>query len=169
MTKILFLDIDGTIADNSERLIIAHKAGPPKTPEWLKAMGNPDLIYKDIPYPGAPEAVQKAVVAGFAVFYITHRKVPEAAITIKWLADNGFPRPDGITACASFAADKPKIIKTEADRADPESILIFVDNDPHQIAKVIHLSPAVVCITLPHTASGLGSAKHDFWKHVRFW
>lgn len=88
---IIFMDIDGTIADASSRFKIAgtepRKRGEEYT-KWLKNVQSPALLAKDKTVPGMLELTHK--LKGNFV-YLTGRSTIYRDATIQWLKANGFP------------------------------------------------------------------------------
>lgn len=88
--RIIVLDIDETVLDNSDfeaKCILESTVYPKYWDEWCqKASAEP--------LPGAVEFLKYARANGVSIFYVTNRKEYLKDITIKNLADKGFPHAD---------------------------------------------------------------------------
>lgn len=85
---------------------------------------DPDCQQAAIPIAGAVEGTQRLAEYG-RVIYVTYRKPDTEQITRRWLANNGFPSPEG-AYCSEYSYDKIKYAQQEAEE---EEQVIMVDND----------------------------------------
>lgn len=88
----IVLDVDETVLDNSPyevRLIEDGTSYPTLWSEWCNESSAR-------PIPGALEFTKYAAERGVTVFYVTNRKEPVKAGTLKNLVDQGFPMKAGV-------------------------------------------------------------------------
>lgn len=88
----IVLDVDETVLDNSAyevRLIEDGTSYPTLWSEWCNEAAAR-------PLPGALEFTKLAASRGVTVFYVTNRKEPVKAGTLKNLVERGFPMQDGV-------------------------------------------------------------------------
>lgn len=88
--KAIVLDIDETALDNSPyeaQCILGNFGYPERWDEWCNAA-------KAEATPGAIDFLKYAETKGYAIFYITNRKIKFAEVTLKNLKDKGFPMAD---------------------------------------------------------------------------
>lgn len=91
---IYFLDIDGTLADATERF---KQAGPEPAREdrdkylaWLAAVQDEERLYNDTPVV-AMISLAEAMAKTDKVVYLTSREEKYRDVTRRWLDDLGFP------------------------------------------------------------------------------
>jgi len=80
------IDIDQTLADNSERAKIIDKPEP--TEEDWREYDQPDLVAQDVPYPEAQEVFPKLVEQVEHVVFITGRMEDLREVTENWLLEH---------------------------------------------------------------------------------
>jgi hypothetical protein len=87
VSKILyFIDVDGTVADNSHRVRFIE---PKETADWNRFF-EPREIMKDVPIPSAvPHFKDGRFIHGDHLF-LTARIESSSAVTKTWLIENGF-------------------------------------------------------------------------------
>jgi len=98
------VDIDGTIADTSERFNIATEKCPhPEsgrgrlTPCFWDAFMDPELAMRDKPIEGTARAVNK-LAEKYHIVYLSGRRAAMQEVTERWLRVNGYPyTPDRAT------------------------------------------------------------------------
>jgi 5'-nucleotidase (lipoprotein e(P4) family) len=88
--RIIVLDVDETVLDNSPfqaKSVLESTSYPVNWDEWCN-LANAE------PLPGALEFLNYARANGVSIFYVTNRKDYLKEVTIKNLADMGFPHAD---------------------------------------------------------------------------
>lgn len=132
---IVFMDIDGTIADGSRRFL---KAGEePKTrgrkwSKWLRTVQNKKTLSEDPPVAGMKELCE-GLIHSSAFFYLTGRSEIYREVTNKWLEDNKFPsaallmRPKGNRQ--KNGELKEAIISSPLITVLPSTNVIVIDDD----------------------------------------
>lgn len=107
MSSIAFIDIDGVIADCTERLKRAEAAkqaflNDPKTllrPDevaqkqatqlYWDTVFTPSLLDLDTLIPGAPEHIERLEALGYTIIFLTSRPERMEAAIVEWLDDYG--------------------------------------------------------------------------------
>jgi hypothetical protein len=143
---IVFLDIDGTCADATERFA---KAGPEPASRgalytrWLRRVQTPALLLKDTPVDGmASLAYAIHEWTPWGLVYLTGRSEVYREVTRKWLEDNGFPpcellmRPKRNSQSNGIL--KEQLIKTHLKGEYLGPIIVMDDDYNGDIEKVCH-------------------------------
>ena len=130
----VILDIDGTLSDASHR---AHHLN--SNPKNWEAFLAPDTVSKDIPIPGAVEAVRKMVALNYHLTFLTGRNESLRDVTSTWLlnhfdfATNDFNllmRPvSNMLKAAEYKAQQMQVLLAEF-KAGGANDFVFIDDDP---------------------------------------
>ncbi|WP_417816242.1 5'-nucleotidase, lipoprotein e(P4) family [Thalassospira alkalitolerans] len=124
----IILDVDETVLDNSAYqswVVTANTSYSSKT--WAAFVN--DAI--STPTPGALELTKAAAAKGVEVFYVSNRKAPEEAATIKNLQEYGFPYADADHVMLRGEKEEwgsAKATRRSAVAADYRVIMLFGDN-----------------------------------------
>jgi FMN phosphatase YigB (HAD superfamily) len=136
---IYFLDIDGTLADATERF---KQAGPEPSRsnrkqylKWLAAVQDEQRLANDEPVWAMLPLVEALAKSGGTVFYLTSREEQYREVTKQWLEDNMFPKAPLIMRAADdwrssgeLKADAMRVILQASNLEPCDAVLI--DDDP---------------------------------------
>ena len=110
MNKQLFCDIDSTINNHWVRIQKWAVPSFPGTAIDPRAFTREEIL-KDLPLPGALDAIRRFKDASWDIHYLTARNFPDAySITRDWLDSHQFPY-DSINVVAK-SKDKPPFLST---------------------------------------------------------
>jgi hypothetical protein len=92
LSRIVTVDLDGTVADIGKRRELALTFGPEKSPSFYEALLDPSLFHLDYPIEGARDFLNNYRLAtGGEVVYLSGRRVGTEAASLEWLVQHGFP------------------------------------------------------------------------------
>jgi len=111
--KAIIVDIDGTIANTSERLKIAEDRVANEKVNFFDAFLDSKLLHLDTPVPGSKECIRD-LAKDATIIYLSGRRVDGTAETEKWLALHGYPKGKVILRRKGIAT---KPFKIEAIRS----------------------------------------------------
>lgn len=168
MSKVVFVDLDGVIANSSVRFERAKKENGKYN--WAIAL-DPELVVLDELIEGTPQAVLDLIDLGFEPIYLTGRPEKMRQATKVWLAIHDLPagiikmRKDGDYRKAS-------IVKTEAvgwylaEHTDVETVVIVDDETENATAimdnTVLGAQESEIKVYLSSTLAGaLGMLKES--------
>lgn len=118
------LDIDETVLDNSPnqaRYVVTDKGYPVNWNEWIdRAQAKP--------LPGAIDFLKYADSKGVVIYYISNRKEPQKAATIKNLQNVGAPQADEEHILLLQPGERGKETRRQQVAKTHEIVLLFGDN-----------------------------------------
>ena len=90
--KVLSVDIDGTIADISERIAIADAKFKKGTGQYYDCLLSSDRYHLDRPLPTSVRSLNEWSLTGGCIVYLSGRRAGTEKQTSEWLEVHGFPQ-----------------------------------------------------------------------------
>lgn len=94
----VFVDIDGTLADGSERFALAgpepDRVNKKAYLKWLADVQDEARLARDPVIRGSRDVVHALKKAGYSILYLTSREHKYQEVTKSWLLGNNFPDGD---------------------------------------------------------------------------
>jgi phosphoglycolate phosphatase-like HAD superfamily hydrolase len=93
---ICFIDLDMTLADQSDRLAAAGKEPARGNTEamkkWLSKLQSYETMIQDRPFPATIPLVRSLFNSGWQIIYLTGRSQEHRSVTEEWLAKHRYPK-----------------------------------------------------------------------------
>jgi predicted secreted acid phosphatase len=92
MQRIITVDLDGTVADISQRREFALKHGEERSPQFYEVLLDPQHFYLDEPVGSSRDFLTAYVTSTQGeIVYLSGRRVGTEANSREWLISHGFP------------------------------------------------------------------------------
>lgn len=161
---IVFCDIDGIVADCTHRLKYLEKKDYEK-------FYSAEMIMEDAPIPAGIELIGLLVDSPTVTFnYLTGRPYRTQKTTSKWLAQFSlesplmFMRHDHDFRKSEIV--KAEIMKKYIEHEQPDDIILFIDDDPLNVAGVCSVDKRIVGITFGADRLNRIIEFHDRYKEL---